>query len=588
MKGVILAGGTGSRLYPNTKVTNKHLLPVYNKPMIYYPIENMIQAGITDILIMPGKDHAGDFAKLLGSGKEFNANFTFIIQDYAGGNAYPIKLIRNFVGDDSFLYIFGDNIIDYDFSEDVKNFKEGAVIFCKQVEDPERFGVAEVVDGFVKSIEEKPKNPKSNWAVIGAYIYDNKALDYVEILEPSARGEIEITDLNNIYINEGKMRAVFLEGDWYDTGTHKSLAIAAYNLMQKDKPIERLQITNKVSPKIGVGFILYESIEYLPYFLENLYKQDYKNLQFYAVNSNLKEDCPDVKYLKEKYPQIKIIQPKNNTGFAKGHNLMIRQAIKDGCEFYLCLNFDLLLEQNFISELLNSILKDNKNACATGKIKVWDFKNKDTAQDFGKTNFLDSTGLKITKEHRFLDRGQGEIDYGQYDKEEKVFGSSGTACLFRLSSLKDVAFTNEKGEKEFFDELMFMYKEDVDLAYRLQWAGYNCIYTPKAVAYHDRTVKSSGKGIFSIIKNRWNRNPKYKQWSWLNHHIILKKFIDNNYSWKVRLATFFYEIKTFIYILFFETYLLKQYWELFKLRNKIKERKKQIKKRIKNIEVWME
>lgn len=591
MKGVILAGGTGTRLYPNTKVTNKHLLPVYNKPMIYYPIENMLKAGITDILILPGKDHAGDFAKLLGSGMDFNARFTFIVQDHAGGVAYPIKLIKNFIGSDSFLYIFGDNIIEHAFFEDVQSFQGGAKIFCKRVDDPHRFGVAEVVDGRVIDIQEKPEHPKSNWAVIGAYLYDNKAYEYVEALKPSTRGEIEITDLNNVYLKKGTLSASFIDGDWYDTGTHESLAQAAYKIMTKKKPVEVFRLDIQNSPKVVVGFILFDSIRYLQDFLPTLMGQDYANCEFYALNCNDSLKTADVDYIRDHYPNLKIIEPGKNTGFAKGHNMLIRQAVSSGADFYMAVNFDMILEQSFVKELVNVLIQTPRNGSATGKIHRWDFVRKDIDGLFGKTNFIDTTGLHITSEHRFLDRGQGEIDYGQYDRVEEVFGSSGAAVLYKLSALLDVAFVNKEGEKEFFDELMFMYKEDVDLAYRLQWAGYSCIYNFQAVAYHDRSVRSSGGGFFSIIKSRLKRNQRYKEWSWLNHHIILYKMIDSDFSIKVRFSTLFFEMKTFLYILFFEPYLLKQIAILFSMRNEIRARKDQIKKRIhakKNIEKWME
>ena len=156
MKGVILAGGEGTRLHPNTKVTNKHLLPVYNQPMIYYSIQALLRAGISDILILPGKNHAGDFAKLLGSGRDFNANFTFKIQDHAGGLAYAVSLAKDFVGDDNFVVIFGDNILEDNITEDVENFEKGAKIFLKQVPDPERFGIAELDGEKVLNIVEKP------------------------------------------------------------------------------------------------------------------------------------------------------------------------------------------------------------------------------------------------------------------------------------------------------------------------------------------------------------------------------------------------------------------------------------------------
>lgn len=588
MKGVILAGGAGTRLFPCTKVTNKHLLPVYDRPMIYYPIQNMIQAGIEDILVLPGKDHAGDFAKLLGSGKDFNARFTFKIQDHAGGLAYAVGLAEDFVGQDNFLVIFGDNIIDYDFSTDVKNFKTGAQIFCKQVTDPQRFGVAEVSGDQVIDIIEKPTEPKSNWAVIGAYLYDHKAFDYIKTIKPSARGELEITDLNNIYIQKQEMKAAFLQKGWYDTGTHESLAQAAYDLMVAKKPAAVLKLDQKNSPLIGVGIILRNSAKYLPILTESLKRQDYKNLQLYAIDNNDDKNNDDVKIIQQHCPEIKIISPNKNVGFAAAHNLMIEQAIKEQCEFYIALNPDLLLEDNFISELVNAINQSPKAGSATGKIKKWDFA-KHQAYDQGKTNFIDTAGLVITKEHRFLNRGENDIDYGQYDSAEEVFGSSGSAVIYRINALKDSAFINENGKNEYFDELMFMYKEDVDLAYRLQLAGYKCFYNPQAVAYHDRTISSAGEGFFNIVRGRLKKNRQNKEWSLLNHHIILQKITPSKFSSSVFVKSTWYEFKTLFYIILFEPFLLKQYWQLFKLRNKIKQRRNQIKERVdvKNIEEWM-
>lgn len=577
MKGIILAGGNGTRLYPNTKVTNKHLLPVYNKPMIYYPIENMLKAGIDEILIMPGKDHAGDFAKLLGSGKDFNAKFTFIVQDYAGGCAYPIKLIKNFVGDDDFLYIFGDNIFDYDFSDDVKNFNGGAKIFCKEVDDPSRFGVA-VVDGDkVTNIIEKPSDPPSNWAVTGAYMYDNKALSFIDELEPSARGEFEITDLNNKYIQAGKMKASFLKGGWYDTGTHASLAQAAYDLMLKDQPQERLKSEHKNSPHVAIGFVLFQAREYLPYFLESIYGQDYKNVSLYALNANEDENHEDVVYLKEHYPDITILNKAQNTGFAAGHNSIIRH-VKDKAHYYAAVNFDMIFEQDFISKLVDTALESNKFGSITGKIKRWNFSEVEN-DSIGKTNFIDTVGLEITKEHRFFNKGEGEIDHGQYDEKQEIFGASGSALLFSLNALKDIAYVNEDSKLEFFDELMFMYKEDVDIAYRLQWAGYTSYYTPEAIAYHDRSVDSTGSGIFATIKRRLKRSSKVNEWAWINHHIILDKYLGDDVPYAIRLQTFWYEIKSFVYSVLFERHLIKHFFKVKSMSKEIAKRRKQLKKR---------
>jgi len=223
MKGIVLAGGTGSRLYPLTKVTNKHLLPVGNKPMIYYPIEKLTDAGIKEILIVTGTEHMGDVVNLLGSGKDFGCRFTYKVQDEAGGIAQALGLARNFVGNDSMAVILGDNIFESDLNDATKNVeKSGARILIKEVDDPERFGVAELDGDKIIGIEEKPDQPKSNYAVTGIYFYPPDVFDVIENLEPSDRGELEITDVNNYYIRNGRMKYSILEGWWTDAGTPDS------------------------------------------------------------------------------------------------------------------------------------------------------------------------------------------------------------------------------------------------------------------------------------------------------------------------------------------------------------------------------
>lgn len=592
MKGVILAGGSGTRLFPNTKVTNKHLLPVYNRPMIFYAIDTMIRSGIRDILILPGKDNAGDFARLLGSGAEFNCSFFYRVQESAAGLAYAVGLSEDFMAGDNFMVLFGDNIIFDDLTEDVRNFSEGCKLFLKQVPDPHRHGIAEIDEyGRVLSIEEKPQNPKSSYAVIGAYLYDSRAFDFINRLIPSERGEFEITDLNNLYLKESTVTARHLESPWFDAGTHESLVEAASYIMGMNRPIERKAAQGaEKSKKIAVGFVLYDSIKYLPDFLNSLKGQDYSNVLFFALDNNLAENNSDADYIRQNFPQIEIIRPGDNVGFGKGHNMMIRRAAEFGTEFYVALNFDMLLERDFLSELMNAALKNPKIGSVTGKVKRWDFENKERWENSGKTNFIDTTGLVITRSYRFLDRGQGEIDHGQYDSEEDVFGSSGAAVLYRISALDDVAYVNSQGKKEYFDELMFMYKEDVDLAYRLQLAGYFCRYTPNAVVYHDRTVALNGIGIIATIKSRIDRAKKYKEWSWLNHHVILSKYFSTKVPLKIWLFTFWFELKQFVYIMLFEPFLFKQIPRLFKLTGDIKDRKKQLKKRVdfnRSIEKWM-
>ncbi|KKH16915.1 sugar phosphate nucleotidyltransferase [Methanosarcina mazei] len=232
MKGVILAGGTGSRLYPLTKVTNKHLLPVYDKPMIYYPMETLISAGIKDIMIVSGKGHAGHFLELLGSGVDHGVHFTYEIQEKAGGIAQALSLAEDFVDGDNVTVILGDNIFQDNIKKDVANFNDGAKIFLKEVPDAYRFGVAELQGEKVIGIEEKPREPKTNFAVTGLYIYESNVFDAVKTLKPSGRGELEITDVNNYYIHKGIMEYGVLEGFWSDAGTFESLLRAGMLVKQ--------------------------------------------------------------------------------------------------------------------------------------------------------------------------------------------------------------------------------------------------------------------------------------------------------------------------------------------------------------------
>ena len=238
MKGVILAGGLGTRLMPCTKVTNKHLLPVYNKPMIYYPLMTMVNAGLKDIMIVTGGSYAGDFLRLLGNGREFGLkDISYSYQEGEGGIADALKLAENFAENDKIFVMLGDNIIEDDISEEIVEFekqKKGAKIFLKEVPDPERFGVAEISNGKVVNIEEKPKKPKSNYIVCGLYMYDSSVFDIIKTLKPSGRGELEITDVNNEYIKHGVMTFSVLKGWWTDAGTFESLYRASKLVAEKE------------------------------------------------------------------------------------------------------------------------------------------------------------------------------------------------------------------------------------------------------------------------------------------------------------------------------------------------------------------
>jgi len=227
MKGVVLAGGLGTRLMPLTKVTNKHLLPVYNQPMIYYPIQTLVDAGIREILIVCGGNNAGEFLRLLGNGKEFglkHLNYTY--QEGEGGIAEALGLAEHFVDNDPVAVVLGDNIIESNIREAIQRFTDqgkGAKILLKEVEDPHRFGVAEIEDDRIVSIEEKPETPKTRYAVTGIYMYDSEVFHIIKTLKPSNRGELEITDVNNAYIERGEMTFEILEGWWTDAGTFESL-----------------------------------------------------------------------------------------------------------------------------------------------------------------------------------------------------------------------------------------------------------------------------------------------------------------------------------------------------------------------------
>ena len=243
LKGVVLAGGTGSRLYPLTKVTNKHLLPVGLAPMIWHPIWKLKQAGMSEILIVTGTDHMGDVVGLLGSGKDFGCRFTYKVQDEAGGIAQALGLAENFAGKDPLCVILGDNIFQDSLAQDATAFQAqggGARILLKPVEDPQRFGVAEVRDGKVLSIEEKPKAPKSDLAVTGIYFYDSTVFEIIKTVKPSGRGEMEITDVNNAYISKGQMSFGTFQGWWSDAGTFPSLAHSNELALKEEPPFPEL------------------------------------------------------------------------------------------------------------------------------------------------------------------------------------------------------------------------------------------------------------------------------------------------------------------------------------------------------------
>ncbi|MEI6597172.1 MAG: sugar phosphate nucleotidyltransferase [bacterium] len=241
MRGIILSGGNATRLRPCTKVTSKQLLPVYNRPMIYYPLNTLIKAGIKEILIIISPERAGDYLNLLGSGKEFGVKFTYEIQDKPRGLADAFIIGEKFIDQDNVTMILGDNIFEDDLSKDIKNFKSGGKVFAKKVSDPERFGVVKFDDNMKAiKIEEKPKKWLSDYALTGLYIFDGRVVEAAKAVLPSERGELEITDLHNWYLEKGELEVAMVKGEWIDAGTFDSL-LAAQNLA-KEKLQDKLII----------------------------------------------------------------------------------------------------------------------------------------------------------------------------------------------------------------------------------------------------------------------------------------------------------------------------------------------------------
>lgn len=235
-KGVILVGGLGTRLYPLTKATSKHLLPVGNEPMVFHTIKQLKNAEITDILIVTNPDHIGGFVSALGSGKEFGCEFTYRVQEDPKGIAHALKLAEGFAAGGSIVVMLGDNIFETSIKQVVTEFKKqetGARVLLKEVDDPERFGVANLNGDRIVSIDEKPMQPKSNLAVVGVYCYDSTVFDIIRTIKPSARGEYEITSVNNVYIERGNLEHSYLQGQWVDAGTFETLVKANYILLNQ-------------------------------------------------------------------------------------------------------------------------------------------------------------------------------------------------------------------------------------------------------------------------------------------------------------------------------------------------------------------
>ena len=589
MKGVILAGGSGSQLHPASKITNKHLLPVFNKPMIHYPIDMLKRSGVCDILIITGTEHVGDFMALLGSGMDLDVNLTYKVQDGHGGTAHALSLAEDFIGDDNVAVILADNVFEEDFSETLFYFQKGAHLFTKKVEDPSSFCVVETKeDGSIRSIEEKPNFPKSSLIQTGFYLYDNQVFEFIRSLSADNKGMLGLTEVNKVYLEKNQLKTTQIQGTWADAGSHEGLLEASllvqesFNPQRKHTKIKEEKKEKRAvkASKVTVGLISYNSESYIIPCLESLLSQDYKNFEIVVFDNGSTDGSLNV--LKEKFPQIKVLSFAENVGFSMAHNEILRQT--DG-DFYACFNIDMIFESNFISELVRAIMENPAYGSVGGKLKKWDFRQYKKG-DNGKTNFIDSVGIKMMKSHRFEDIGQGEIDFGQFDKQRDVFGISGAAVLFKKEALDDTAFMNkDTGKKEYFDESMFIYKEDVDLAYRLQWAGWHARFTPYALAYHDRTTSSIGQRAIQLLNNRGKKTKHINQVSYLNHQILLEKNFSKDFSSSIKGATWWWNFKVFSYLLIFETETLGQWWSYLKVRKKIKKQRTSMPRRVSRTEI---
>lgn len=311
--------------------------------------------------------------------------------------------------------------------------------------------------------------------------------------------------------------------------------------------------------KLVVGFIAYgeSTAKYLPFFLESLKRQASNDFQIICFDNSEEADNSNQRFLKQNYPGITVLREGGNLGFAKAYNRLITLAIEQGAVYFLALNPDMILEQDAVEKLIKAIESNATLGSASPLVLKWDFSRQE------KTEIIDTCGIGLLPGLRFVDIGQNQLNQGQFDRTE-ILGPSGAAALYRLSAMEK---TRQGGE--YFDELMFMYKEDCDLAYRLRLTGYKSVFVPEAVIYHDRTATASGEGDLAVAANRKNKSRQVKKWSFLNQQIIFIKYWRLQ-SWTNKLAIVWYEIKMIVFILIFEQYLLSELFRLRKIKNTIK------------------
>jgi GT2 family glycosyltransferase len=320
-------------------------------------------------------------------------------------------------------------------------------------------------------------------------------------------------------------------------------------------------------PQLYLGFITYgrSTSPYLPYFLKSVAEQSFRDFKVLVVDNSFADDQENAELVKKHYPEAEIDRPGRNLGFAKAYNRMITKAREEGGELFLVINPDMMLDSHALESMVAS-LDDPGTDSVSPKILRWDFKNS------AKTDVIDSCGIELLPGLRFADMGQGRKDGKEFQEERKILGPSGAAGMYKIRSLEQVAYKREDGSREYFDELMFMYKEDCDLAYRLHLAGCRARYIPQAVVYHDRTATGQGQKDLEVARNRKNKSRQVKKWSFLNQQIIFIKYWGVQ-DIKNKFYIVWFQLKMLVFILVFEPYLLGQIKKLFSIRKKIKNKK---------------
>lgn len=513
-KGVILAGGRGTRLAPATRVTNKHLLPIYDRPMIFYPLETLQKMGITDLLIVCGDEHTGDFAKLLGTGKEWGIQCTFRVQEGSGGIADALSLAESFAEGKPIAVILGDNIFSGDFSDAAEKFSSGAQVFLFPVNDPERFGVAERDEkGNVLSLEEKPKNPKSSLAVTGLYFFDEQVFRYIRNIVPSDRGELEITDVLKEYLKKSTLSATEVSGHWTDAGTHESFFHASV-LARKLSGAMEYQDFPLQKPHILSGMVVSSDDEPFEEGIQSFLfqKGNFTHTLHVAIDGGSEEHQKKWEIFLEKFPGIKITFFSNSIGIPAVHNVLFSSEKND---FYCTSSSETRLGDPYTFEKLLQKAWDLQSGVFGGKVFQLSGRLK--------TEILESTGIIQGRGFSFFDRGIGESDRGQFDEEREPLGFPLFASLYRTDIL-----TKMGG----FDENFQEGKADIDMALRLRSAGYRARFASHVRIFH--TNKFSGpRNFWKHILYFFQRSPKASKNGYIAQKKLLQKHLQK-YRWQTR------------------------------------------------------